>query len=147
MTEQELIDTMAALTSGAQSVLQAVQNYGTQATGTVTFTVGGSTYTIKTVQQAITDYATQQASDRTALIENFGGLPSVQTVVRDSAGRLTSATTTFANGYQNIETLTRDIVSGITLSISMVIKNELGVTVRTSSRTINRTNGLYSGVS
>lgn len=146
MTEQELIDTMASLTSGAQAVLQAIQNYGSQASGTVTFAVGGSTYVIKSVQQQITDNATQQAADRLAFLQNFGGLPSAQTVTRNSANLLLSTTTTFATGFQTIQTLTRDAISSRITAMEIVMKNNLGAVLVTINKTINRSNGYYSGV-
>jgi hypothetical protein len=146
MTEQELIASMQALTSGAQAVLQAIMAYGAQASGTVTFQIGGSTYTIKSLQQQITDNATQQAADRLAFLQNFAGIPSAQTVTRDTANRLTGTVTTFATGYQTVETLTRDPVTGRTTGMAIVCKDNLGATVATITKTIVRTNGLYSGV-
>lgn len=147
MTEQELITSMQALTSGAQSVLQGVQNYGSQASGTVSFVVGGTTYVVKTLQQQITDNATQQAADRLTFLQNFGGLPSSQTVTRDSAGRLASTTTTFATGYQTIQTITRDAITGSITGMTITCKDDLGATLTMVSKTINRSGGLYSGVS
>ena len=147
MTEQELITSMQALTGGAQSVLQGIQNYGSQASGTVSFVVGGTTYVVKSLQQQITDNATQQAADRLAFLQNFGGMPASQTVTRDSSNRLVSVTTTFATGYQTVQTLTRDTTTGLITSLTIVCKDDLGMTLTTISKTINRSGGLYSGVS
>lgn len=146
MTEQELITSMQALMGGAQSVLQAIQNYGSQASGTVSFQLGGSTYTLKCVQQQITDNAAQQVADRLAFLQNFGGMPSAQTVARDSANRLVSTTTTFATGYQTVQTLTRDAMTGSITGLSIVCKDDFGATLATITKTINRTGGIYSGV-
>lgn len=146
MNEPELITSMQALVSGAQSVLQAIQNYGSQAGGAVSFTLGGVTYTLKTLQQQITDNATQQAADRLAFLQNFAGIPSAQTVSRDSANRLTGTVTTFATGYQTTETLTRDSVTGRITGMTIVCKDNLGAVVATITKTIVRNGGLYAGV-
>lgn len=147
MTEQELITSMQALTSGAQSVLQGILAYGSQASGSVSFVVGGTTYVVKSLQQQIADNAAQQAADRLAFLQNFGGMPASQSVTRDSSNRLASITTTFATGYQTIQTLTRDATTGMITALTIVCKNNLGSTLATISKTINRSGGLYSGVS
>ena len=146
MTEQELITSMQLLVSGAQSVLQAIQNYGSQAGGTVSFQLGGTTYTVKVLQQQITDYATQQDADRLSFLQNFGGMPASQTLTRDSAGRIATVTTTFATGYQTVQTLTRDTTTGRVTTVQIVCKDNLGTVLVTITKTIQRTNGSYSGV-
>lgn len=56
MTEQELIDQMTALNVNARTVLENVQLFATQASGTVTFALyGGSAVTVNTLQQMQTD--------------------------------------------------------------------------------------------
>ena len=145
MTEQELIVSIQALVGGAQSVLQAVQAYGSQASGTVSFQLGGTAYTLKTLQQQITDNATQQAADRLAFLQNYAGLPTAQTVTRDSAKRLSIITTTFASGYQTVATLTRSVVGQITGMI-VVCKDNLGTTLATITKTIQRDGAFYAGV-
>lgn len=146
MTEQELINSMQSLVSGAQSVLQAIQNYGSQASGTVSFQLGGVTYTVKVLQQQITDYATQQSADRLAFLQNFGGMPNAQSLTRDTASRVVTVTTTFATGYQSVQTLTRDAVTGRVTTVQIVCKDNLGAVLVTITKAIQRTNGLYSGV-
>ena len=146
MTEQELITAMTALTSGAQAVLQAIQNYGSQASGTVSFAVGGANYTLKCLQQQITDAATQQAADRALLMQNIGGMPTAQSVTRNSVNQLLTVSTTFATGYQSISTLTRDPLTSFITAEQIVIKDNLGVVQSTVTKTINRVNGYYSGV-
>ena len=145
MTEQELINSMQTLVGGAQSVLQAIQNYGSKANGTVSFQLGGSTYTVKVLQQQITDYATQQAADRLAFLQNFAGLPTAQTVGRDASRRLSTITTTFATGHSTVATLVRNTAGRIT-GINTVCKDALGATLATINKTIVRDGAAYAGV-
>ena len=146
MTEQELITSMQALTGDARTVLANLVPFAEQDT-TVTFTLSnGQTVTIPSLPKQVATYAAQQAADRLAFLQNFGGLPSSQTVTRDTANRLSTVTTNYATGYQTIHTLTRDAVTGRITGVSVVCKDNLGATVATITKTINRVGGLYSGV-
>lgn len=146
MTEQELITTLSALSADARTVLANLVLFAEQDT-TVVFTLGnGQTISLPSLPKQIANYAAQQAADRLSFLQNFGGLPSSQTVTRDSASRLVSVTTTFATGYSTVQTLTRDSQSGKITDIEVVCKDPLGVVLTTITKTINRTGGLYSGV-
>lgn len=146
MTEQELITSMQSLTLNASAILAALVPYAEQNTDVTITLDNGQTITIPSLPKQIAAYASQQAADRLAFLQNFAGLPSAQTVGRDAANRLTTVTTTFATNYQTIHTLTRDTVSGKITGVSVVCKDSLGATVATINKTIGRVGGLYSGV-
>ena len=145
MTEQELVSSMQSLTSAAQSVLQAIQSYGSQATGNVTFQIGGTTYTLKALQQQLTDSATQASSDRLAYMKSFNGTPINQVVERDSVGRLYRVTTVYYANFSTVETIARD-TNGKISTVTVVCKDPLGNVLDTSVKTINRVNNKYVGV-
>ena len=146
MTEQELITSMQALTGDAQTVLANLVLFAEQDT-TVTFTLSnGQTVTIPSLPKQISAYATQQAADRLAFLQNFGGLPSSQSVTRDSASRLSSVSSTFANNYQTIQAFTRNVQTGQIEAVTVTCKDPSGTTIWTLNKTINRSGGRYSGV-
>lgn len=144
MTEQELVLSMNALMASARAVLQGLLDYGSQASGNVNFQFGGSTYTLKCLQQQIAEAAAQQAADRVAFSRNFGGVPASQSVARNAAGLLTAVTTVLDSGYQIVQTPSRDAFGKIT-AVAVQVKDQNGNVVWSGGRTINRTNGLYSG--
>lgn len=146
MTEQELITSMQALTLNASSVLAALVPYAEQNTDVTITLANGQSITVPSLPKQIAAYAAQQAADRISFLQNFAGLPTTQTVTRDSANRLTGTTTTFATGYQTVQTLTRDAITGRITGVSVVCKDSLGATVATINKTIGRVGGLYSGV-
>jgi hypothetical protein len=107
MTEQDLINQMAALVVNSQAVLQALVNYGTGA-GTVTITLlGGQSYTFNTIPAQQATISAQNASDRTAFAANFGGTVSNLALTRASNGKIATTTTTLSNGYVIQQTFTR----------------------------------------
>lgn len=146
MTEQELITSMQALTLNASSVLAALVPYAEQNADVTISLANGQTVKIPSLPKQIASYAAQQAADRLSFLQNFAGLPSSQTVTRDTANRLSTIMTTYATGYQTIHTLARDAVTGRITGISVVCKDNLGATVATINKTISRVGGLYSGV-
>ena len=146
MTEQELITSMQALTGDAQTVLANLVLFAEQDT-TVTFTLSnGQTVTIPSLPKQISAYATQQAADRLSFLQNFGGVPASQTLTRDLASRIATVTTTFATGYRTVQTLTRNATTGRVTTVQIVCEDNLGTVLVTITKTIQRTNGLYSGV-
>lgn len=145
MTEQELINSMQALTAAAASVLQNIQNYAVGTTA-VTFAIGGQNVVIPSMSQQVAAYAAQQAADRLAYMQNFGGLPASQAIARDTQGRVSSITTIFTNGYQNVMTPSRDPVTGKMTGVSVIITDPLGVQVVNVSKTLKYVNGRYAGV-
>ena len=146
MTEQELITSMQALTLNASSVLAALVPYAEQNADVTITLANGQAITVPSLPKQVSTYAAQQAADRLSFLQNFAGLPSSQTVTRDTANRLSTVTTNYATGYQTIHTLTRDAVTGRITGVSVVCKDNLGATVATITKTINRVGGLYSGV-
>lgn len=146
MTEQELITSLTALSADARTVLANLVPFAEQDT-TVTFTLGnGQTVSVPSLPKQVATYAAQQAADRLAFLQNFGGLPSAQTVTRDSASRLSTVTTTFANGYKTVQSLTRNTQNGRITDITVECRDPSDVSLLTVSKTINRDGGRYSGV-
>lgn len=146
MTEQELITSMQALTGDAGTVLANLVPFAEQDT-TVTFALSnGQTVTIPSLPKQVATYAAQQAADRLSYLQNFGGLPTAQTVTRDSASRLASVTSTFANSYQTIQEFTRNAQTGQIESVTVTCKDQAGTTIWTLNKTINRAGGRYAGV-
>lgn len=145
MMEQELISSMQALTQSAASILQGIQSYAVGTTA-VTFTVGGQTVTVPSLSQQVASYAAQQASDRLAYAQNFGGLPVSQSVARDASGRVSSVTTVLATGFTHIQSLTRDPISGKVSTVNVQVVDALGVVQVNVTKTIKYAGGRYAGV-
>jgi len=146
MTEQELIDSMVGLTADARAVLQNILNYATQ-NGDIAFVLsGGVNVTVPSLPKQVAAYAAQQAADRLAYLNNFGGVPSSQTLTRDALGRPISVATTMDNGYVITESLTRDVTTGRVTAVSVIVTDPLGAVVSNKTKTLSYINGLYSGV-
>ena len=145
MQEQELITSMQALTASASAVLAALVPYAEQNADVTITLANGQKVTFPSLPKQIAAYAAQQNADRVALLQNFQGVPTAQTVTRDSANRLTGTITTFATGYQAIETINRNAIGRIT-GFGITLKDNLNNVVATITKTIQRTNGLYAGV-
>ncbi len=145
MTEQELITSMQGLTTQAASVLQNILSYASQ-NQDITFTVGGGNVVVPSLPKQVAQYAAQQAADRLAYTQNFGGLPTSQAVTRDIQGRISLITTTLANGYQHQMTPVRDPVSGRMSGATVQVKDPLGAVAYNVTKNFIFINGKYSGV-
>lgn len=136
MTEQELIDSMVALTATSRSILQNVQTYAT-VDQDVTFTAGGLNVTVPSVPKQVAAFDAAAAAAKLAFARDFGGAVAAMTLTRDAAtGVITDATATLTTGWTIKQTLTRNIAGKVS-QIAVLVKNELAATLYSGTRTVN----------
>lgn len=144
MTEPELIEQLTLMMADAAGVLASLRAYATT-DADVTFKLhGGVTLTVPSVPRQVGQFNTSADALKLAFATDFGGAVATQVVTRDSLRRLGTTTTTLSTGWQIVQTFGRNAAGRIS-SITQVVKNELGATLATVTRTLNYdAAGLYA---
>lgn len=137
MTEQELINSMVALTVNATAVLQAIQTYGT-INQDVTITLsGGASVTLPSMPKQVAAFNAAITAQQLAMAKDFAGAVAGVAITRDAAtGRIATATATLSTGWTITQTLTRN-VAGKVSQIVVLVKDALGNVLNTATRTVN----------
>lgn len=135
MTEQELIGQMVSLTATARSILQNIQTYGT-VDQDVTFEAGGLSVTVPSVPKQVAAFDAAAAAAKLAFATDWAGAVTGLTITRDAAGLITDATATLSTGWTLKQSLTRN-AAGRVSQIDLLVKNELGATLYSGTRTVN----------
>ena len=145
MTEPELITYFSNLSVDAIAVVSMLTQYATADTNVTLTLSNGNTYTIPSLGLQKNLLEADRAADRLKFTQDFGGAIASQTVTRTAYFAIAGVVTTFSTGYTLSHAYTRDANLKIT-TIDIVVKDPLGNTLATMTKTIQRTDGLYSGV-
>ena len=147
MTEPELIAALTNSSVDARAVVAMLQQYA-NTNGDVTLTLSnGTVYTLPGIPKQAAAFTAQFAADKLAFTQDFGGAVTAQAYNRDAFGVLQSVVTTFSTGYTLRHDYTRSGVTGLMASILVTVKDNLGNTLLTVTKTLNRTNSLVSSIS
>ncbi len=145
MTEQELIDSVTALTSDSRTVLKGVSEYAL-VNKDLTFNLsGGVSVTFPSLPKQVEAYATQQKKDRLDYLKNFGGVPKAQVITYNGIN-VATALSTFDSGWQQKQTFNYSADGGTIVSILVEYLNSVGVVEWSDTKTLQYSNGLYTGV-
>ena len=145
MTEPELITYFSNLSVDAIAVVSMLTQYATADTNVTLTLSNGNTYTIPSLGLQKNLLEADRAVDRLKFTQDFGGAVASQTVTRTAYAMVDTVTTTFSTGYVLSHAYTRDSNLKIS-SIAVVVKDPLGNVLATLTKTIQRVNGLYSGI-
>jgi hypothetical protein len=145
VTEPELIQYFSNMSVDAIAVISMLTQYATADTNVTLTLSNGTTYTIPSLGLQKNLLEADRVADRLKFTEDFGGAVASQTVTRTPYFAIDGVVTTFASGYTLSHAYTRNADLKIT-TINVVVKDSLGNVLATMTKTIQRTNGLYSGI-
>ncbi len=150
MTEQEVIDQFVANNQNAQALFAWLAKIatGTASEDATVTLVGGLSYTVPTEAKRKAALDAQFNTQKLNFYRDFGGAMS-EVITRNAAGQMTQVVATFASGWSMTQTFTRATVgtnAGRIASIAFTIKDELGVTQQSGTRTLSYSNGLLASI-
>ena len=146
MTEPELLTALTNASVDARAVLAMLAQYAGANTDVSCTLSNGQTITLPGIGKQSNGFTSTFAAMVLQFTQDFGGAVTAQTITRNAFGVIQSVLTTFSSGYTLKHDYTRDS-QGLMSTVAVTVKDALGNTVASATKTINRTNGLVSGIS
>lgn len=119
MTDQELVDTVLALTADARSILQKMADFGVLNQDIVFTLSNGTSTTVPSVAKQRDQITTELTSQLAKYHGDASGAPQMA-ITRAATGAVTGITTTHQSGWRSVFTFAR---SGTPARVSTITVN------------------------